>query len=226
MPCPYFNPRGLRRPRRSGSGSSFHMFIFQSTRPTQTSTQIALSVCGSMLFQSTRPSQTSTNLNLLDGFRWNFNPRGLRRPRQWPPSNLFLTVVFQSTRPSQTSTQASGREGIIRRFQSTRPSQTSTIINKRFSQFRKFQSTRPSQTSTDSRVIIIKPTIFQSTRPSQTSTKRLVVLHTVNLNFNPRGLRRPRREIHRRLLGPTVISIHEAFADLDEDRADVPILTT
>ena len=126
MPCPYFNPRGLRRPRRSGSGSSFHMFIFQSTRPSQTSTtklksvftgetisiheafadldaahcvfrgwgyrfqstrpsqtstQIALSVCGSMLFQSTRPSQTSTNLNLLDGFRWNFNPRGLRRPR-------------------------------------------------------------------------------------------------------------------------------------------------
>ena len=77
---------------------------FQSTRSSQTSTQLNSINFSWLLFQSTRSSQTSTASP----------PRSSRRWR------------FQSTRSSQTSTRLT-RIGVLgHEFQSTRSSQTST----------------------------------------------------------------------------------------------------
>ena len=67
-----FNPRGLRRPRHICPSGSRSTGIFQSTRPSQTST----------IF---RYSFTS--------FTYYFNPRGLRRPRQQKCS--IKSISFQ-----------------------------------------------------------------------------------------------------------------------------------
>ena len=56
----FFNPRGLRRPRRAMSAHIVSISIFQSTRPSQTSTNISSRRRIWEDFQSTRPSQTST----------------------------------------------------------------------------------------------------------------------------------------------------------------------
>ena len=101
--------------------------IFQSTRPSQTSTSSVPPPVPASKFQSTRPSQTSTgrlqtarppcSISIHEAFadldhgyaapRWrhsDFNPRGLRRPRRHTISFLIIGPLFQSTRPSQTST--------------------------------------------------------------------------------------------------------------------------
>ena len=77
-----FNPRGLRRPRQWPPSNLFLTVVFQSTRPSQTSTQASGREGIIRRFQSTRPSQTSTIIN--------------KRFSQFRK--------FQSTRPSQTST--------------------------------------------------------------------------------------------------------------------------
>ena len=57
-------------------------------------------------FQSTRSSQTSTTISdILTPVRWNFNPRGLRKPRPVRVKPDIAAPRFQSTRSSQTSTQ-------------------------------------------------------------------------------------------------------------------------
>ena len=102
----YFNPRGLRRPRPDitdyvdfGREISIHeafadLDLFASVR------KITFS-----LFQSTRPSQTSTVFLIFYNLSYMyFNPRGLRRPRQLVTHIFKDFVRFQSTRPSQTST--------------------------------------------------------------------------------------------------------------------------
>ena len=77
-----FNPRGLRRPRRGITALVRPKAIFQSTRPSQTSTPNSAGDIRPFRFQSTRPSQTSTLLaSGSPSSNFYFNPRGLRRPR-------------------------------------------------------------------------------------------------------------------------------------------------
>ena len=76
-----FNPRGLRRPRRGITALVRPKAIFQSTRPSQTSTPNSAGDIRPFRFQSTRPSQTSTLLaSGSPSSNFYFNPRGLRRP--------------------------------------------------------------------------------------------------------------------------------------------------
>ena len=60
LPIPHFNPRGLRRPRQALDSHVANLAVFQSTRPSQTSTRLLPNGILILLFQSTRPSQTST----------------------------------------------------------------------------------------------------------------------------------------------------------------------
>ena len=124
-------------------------------------------------------------------------------------------MQFQSTRPSQTSTLLQRMSSSMFRFQSTRPSQTSTWDDKARERGEEFQSTRPSQTSTFERLAeySLDPiSIHEAFADLDLSAPQ----HWGSTsNFNPRGLRRPRREAGRLGRKAKKISIHEAFADLD-----------
>ena len=144
---------------------------FQSTRSSQTSTQLNSINFSWLLFQSTRSSQTSTQL----------------------PAYAPFPARFQSTRSSQTSTASPPRSSRRWRFQSTRSSQTSTRLTRIGVLGHEFQSTRSSQTSTRTGGKDFPQKYgFQSTRSSQTSTPAGISNGSVQRNFNPRGLRRPR----------------------------------
>ena len=105
-----------------------HVTIFQSTRPSQTSTEKYDRQSRFVKFQSTRPSQTSTSSA----------GSGIRSVPVISIHEAFADLddgdnmakqpvhVFQSTRPSQTSTRQVGPDLCSSGFQSTRPSQTST----------------------------------------------------------------------------------------------------
>ena len=123
-----FNPRGLRKPRQEPQG---YMTIFfrisihevfanldESIRAHKSLPLISihevfanLDAYGDLItvppfsFQSTRSSQTSTTISdILTPVRWNFNPRGLRKPRPVRVKPDIAAPRFQSTRSSQTST--------------------------------------------------------------------------------------------------------------------------
>ena len=80
-----FNPRGLRRPRQKRDGVEIALSLFQSTRPSQTSTlrvrllvpHVHISIHEA--FADLDASITGIGESLKD-----FNPRGLRRPRRCP----------------------------------------------------------------------------------------------------------------------------------------------
>ena len=102
--CFHFNPQGPRGPRLPFPLIAVNGSLFQSTRPSRASTQIADLLgdkyafqstrpsrastipcpngSGSEKFQSTRPSRASTGTGFLRFFRLcNFNPQGPRGPR-------------------------------------------------------------------------------------------------------------------------------------------------
>ena len=166
----------------------------QSTRSSQTSTSGALGYRISYFRISIHKvfadldSVTPKQLYLL----CNFNPRGLRRPRQTVLGKLYAAFLFQSTRSSQTSTISSKTPGVPFQFQSTRSSQTSTL--------HPAATGRPLPISIhevfadlDSPMCLKYPrlTYFNPRglrRPRLISFFCLCTPH----NFNPRGLRRPR----------------------------------
>ena len=147
-----------------------------------------------MEFQSTRSSQTSTGV-IPNSFTYSgdFNPRGLRRPRrsyQYIKTSLgdFNPRGLRRPRQLQGEFKFLGIE-----FQSTRSSQTSTQILDRWSGI----------------YPISIHEVFADLDKVQLAKERPVS------NFNPRGLRRPRRFTAYVTRTNTTISIHEVFADLD-----------
>ena len=172
MPCPYFNPRGLRRPRRSGSGSSFHMFIFQSTRPSQTSTTKLKSVfTGETISIHEAFADLDASIKGIGESLKDFNPRGLRRPRRCPLRISWMGIPIS----------------IHEAFADLDPDRAKRMwidvisIHEAFADLDKTPCSPPySQPE------------FQSTRPSQTSTGNPPSASWPHSNFNPRGLRRPR----------------------------------
>ena len=167
----------------------------QSTRSSQTSTSGALGYRISYFRISIHKvfadldSVTPKQLYLL----CNFNPRGLRRPRQTVLGKLYAAFLFQSTRSSQTSTISSKTPGVPFQFQSTRSSQTSTL--------------HPAATGRPL-PISIHEVFADLDSPMCLKYPRLTY-------FNPRGLRRPRRRPRGGREPGISISIHEVFADLD-----------
>ena len=83
----YFNPQGSREPRRYTVCIHKAEYLFQSTRLSRASTQIADLLGDKYAFQSTRLSRASTH----GGKGW-----------------LHEQPKFQSTRPSRASTVQSG----------------------------------------------------------------------------------------------------------------------
>ena len=104
-----FNPRGLRRPRRVIAGLVGSKYAFQSTRPSQTSTN---PFYGQIFPLRISIHEAFADLDLLSPLLLiagiDFNPRGLRRPRRRWFKSTSRYSLFQSTRPSQTSTQLGG----------------------------------------------------------------------------------------------------------------------
>ena len=167
-------------------------------------------------FQSTRSSQTSTLTSAdIVLVLFNFNPRGLRRPRLHGIHQVLQGVLFQSTRSSQTSTSSAPPFPITRAisihevFADLDDSilshfhQLFISIHEVFADLDlfhdilypftfRFQSTRSSQTSTPGELRIDGSPLFQSTRSSQTSTFFISRNSYSKSDFNPRGLRRPR----------------------------------
>ena len=149
MPCPYFNPRGLRRPRRSGSGSSFHMFIFQSTRPSQTSTTKLKSVfTGETISIHEAFADLDASIKGIGESLKDFNPRGLRRPRRcplrisWMGIPISIHEAFADLDPDRAKRMWIDVISIHEAFADLDEPQSVRWIPV------EFQSTRPSQTST------------------------------------------------------------------------------
>ena len=147
-----------------------------------------------MAHLDTRSSQTSTGV-IPNSFTYSgdFNPRGLRRPRrsyQYIKTSLgdFNPRGLRRPRQLQGEFKFLGIE-----FQSTRSSQTSTQILDRWSGI----------------YPISIHEVFADLDKVQLAKERPVS------NFNPRGLRRPRRFTAYVTRTNTTISIHEVFADLD-----------
>ena len=189
----------------------------QSTRSSQTSTSGALGYRISYFRISIHKvfadldSVTPKQLYLL----CNFNPRGLRRPRQTVLGKLYAAFLFQSTRSSQTSTISSKTPGVPFQFQSTRSSQTSTL--------------HPAATGRPLPISIHEVFADLDSYLSSACVLRIISIHEVFADldrfprtlrgcfpdFNPRGLRRPRRRPRGGREPGISISIHEVFADLD-----------
>ena len=123
-----FNPRGPHGPRHAAEVLAYAEDLFQSTRPSRTSTF----------------SRDLIRIGLSD-----FNPRGPHGPRRWSGSRPEGRTDFNPRGPHGPRPDGSVLMSSAYIFQSTRPSRTSTRscqwIRKSYSQF---QSTRPSRTST------------------------------------------------------------------------------
>ena len=215
-----FNPRGLRRPRpdvRAGVVAieviSIHEVFADLDRPAASAPAML------SLFQSTRSSQTSTRTRRFPGsppiisihevfadldkphymYRSKshyFNPRGLRRPRLYRASTISTPQYFNPRGLRRPRLIQHGVRGRTNRFQSTRSSQTSTV----------------SPTDSVRAIKISIHEVFADLDVVDLLVKlsaHVISIHEVfadldpgsrkcpsaSSDFNPRGLRRPRRII-------------------------------
>ena len=171
-----------------------NVYIFQSTRSSQTSTPITVSNrSGFIVFQSTRSSQTSTGqefhrsgvllISIHEVFadldRWYRGSHGRCR--------ISIHEVFADLDNSARITPS-----------------TIFYFNPRGLRRPRHCPDRPDGVHED-----FNPRGLR--RPRRLSINAL----RNSVNFNPRGLRRPRRRLFQPIRRADTISIHEVFADLD-----------
>ncbi len=190
-----FNPRGLRRPRRGSHYSAGICRLFQSTRSSQTSTQVLWNLRDpASHFNPRGLRRPRPKLNIATSWLDDFNPRGLRRPR---PISSSSKTALESISIHEVFADLDIKSLI------NSLSVISISIHEVFADLDKLSILRSIRCSHFNPRGLRRPR-----RPGLWMVSRRPY-------FNPRGLRRPRRGSTPEWQAITTISIHEVFADLD-----------